>query len=70
MNIQMEKYLRPTPVIDCSHPSIQEKAKDITKGQEDIREKAISLFYFVRDEIRYNIYVSKSLPEHFRASNT
>jgi len=66
----MEKYLIPTSVIDCNNPSIQEKTKDLTKGQENIIEKAKSLFYFVRDGIKYNIYVSKSLPEHFRASNT
>ena len=62
--------MKPTPVIDCNNPSIQEKTKDLTKGLENITEKARSLFYFVRDEIKYNIYVSKSLPEHFRASNT
>jgi transglutaminase-like putative cysteine protease len=66
----MEKYLTPTPVIDCNNPSIKEKTKDLTEGQEDVIEKARSLFYFVRDEIKYNIYVLKSLPEHFRASNT
>jgi len=70
VNLQLEKYLKPTPVIDCNAPSLQEKARDLTRGQEDIIEKAKSLFYFVRDEIRYNLYVSKSLPEHFRASNT
>jgi len=70
MNLQMGKYLEPTSVIDCNNPSIQEKTKDLTKGQENIIEKAKSLFYFVRDGIKYNIYVSKSLPEHFRASNT
>jgi len=70
MNLQMGKYLEPTFVIDCNNPSIQEKTKDLTKEQEDISEKAKSLFYFVRDGIKYNIYVSKSLPEHFRASNT
>ena len=70
MNLQMGKYLEPTAVIDCNNPSIQEKTKDLTKEQEDISEKAKSLFYFVRDGIKYNIYVSKSLPEHFRASNT
>ena len=62
--------MKPTPVIDCDNPSIQEKTKDLTKGQENIIEKARNLFYFVRDEIKYNIYVSKSLLEHFRASNT
>jgi transglutaminase-like putative cysteine protease len=66
----MGKYLEPTSVIDCNNPSIQEKARDLTKGQKDIVEKAKSLFYFVRDEIKYNMYVSRSLPEHFRASNT
>jgi transglutaminase-like putative cysteine protease len=66
----MEKYLKPTAVIDCDNISIQEKAKDLTKGQENTIENAKSLFYFVRDEIRYNIYVPKSLAEHFQASNT
>ena len=70
MNIEMREYLKPTPVIDCDSPSIQETAAGLTKGQTDIIDKARALFYFVRDEIRYNIYVSKSLPEHFRASNT
>jgi len=70
MNLQMDKYLEPTSVIDCDNPPIHEKAEDLTKELEDIIEKAKSLFYFVRDEIKYNIYVSKSLPEHFRASNT
>jgi transglutaminase-like putative cysteine protease len=66
----MEKYLKPTAVIDCDNISIQEKAKDLTKGQENTIENAKSLFYFVRDEIRYNIYVPKSLAKHFQASNT
>jgi len=70
LNLQMEKYLKPTLVIDCNNPAIQEKSKDLTRGQEDIAKKAQSLFYFVRDEIKYNIYVSKSRPEHFQASNT
>lgn len=70
MNLQMEKYLKPTPFINCNHTSIQEKSKDLTKGQENIIEKAKALFYFVRDEIKYNVYVPKSLPEYFWASNT
>lgn len=71
MNPDMENYLRPTPVIDCDHPSIREKSQHLTKGQDDITEKAKGLFYFVRDEIRYNFYPSSSPPEElFRASNT
>ena len=56
MNLQMGKYLTPTPIIDCDSPAIQEKTKDLTKGQENVIEKAKSLFYFVRDEIKYNMY--------------
>ncbi len=70
MNLQMENYLRPTFFIDCTSPSIQEKSRDITEGQENVIEKAKSLFYFVRDEITYNMHTSKSLPEYFQASNT
>jgi len=68
-NLQM-KYLRPTPVIDCDSVSIVAKTKDLTRGQDNTFGKAKSLFYFVRDEIKYNMYVSKSLREHFQASNT
>lgn len=68
MNLQLGKYLRPTPTIDCDSPAIQEKAKDLTQAQENVIEKAKSLFYFVRDEIRYNPYSLFYLLEHYRAS--
>jgi len=64
----MEKYLRPTPVIDCDATSIKEKAQDLAKGQEKISEKAKCLFYFVRDEIKYNPYSLPCLLEQYRAS--
>jgi transglutaminase-like putative cysteine protease len=65
-----ERFLKPTAVIDCDHPTIREKSGELTEGKEDTIQKARSLFYFVRDEIRYKIYVLRSRPEHFRASNT
>ena len=66
----MEKYLEPTFTFNTGSETIQEKARELTQGQEDAVEKAKALFYFVRDEISYNIYVKKHMPEHFRASNT
>ena len=66
----MEKYLRPTPAIDCDHEAIIEKATQLTNGRDDVIDKAKSLFYFVRDEISYNIYVLKDDIKHFRASAT
>jgi transglutaminase-like putative cysteine protease len=65
----MREYLNPTDIIDSDNPAIKEKAAELIKGQTDIIEKARALFYFVRDEIKYNIYVDKYLAEHFRASN-
>jgi len=65
---QIEKYLRPTPTFDCDNESIKGKAQDLSAGQEKVADKAKSLFYFVRDEIKYNIYVLSDLPEYYRAS--
>jgi transglutaminase-like putative cysteine protease len=65
-----EKYLKPTAIIDCGHKAIEEKANEVTKGKKGVIEKASRLFYFVRDEIKYNPYLPRYLPEHFRASNT
>jgi transglutaminase-like putative cysteine protease len=63
-------YLKPIPIIDSEHWTIKEKADELTKSQEGVKGKARSLFYFVRDEIKYNPYIPRYLPEHFRASNT
>ena len=68
MNLPLEEYLKPTPAIDCETRSIKEKARELTSGQEKTTEKAKSLFYFVRDEIKYNPYSPFYLPEHYRAS--
>jgi len=66
----IKHYLKPTPIIDCDHPTIKKKAEELAKGQTQIKEIARGLFYFVRDEIKYNPYMPRYLPEHFRASDT
>jgi len=66
----MEKYLRAAPAIDCDHEAIIEKAAQLTNGRDDVIGKAKSLFYFVRDEIRYNIYVLKDDFKEYKASAT
>jgi transglutaminase-like putative cysteine protease len=65
---QNEKYLRPTPAIDCDNESIKRKAEELTEGKDNAAEKAKSLFYFVRDEIKYNLLVPSDKPECYRAS--
>jgi len=66
----LEKYLEPTFTFDSDSEAIKAKARELTLGREDAADKAKALFYFVRDEISYNLYVKKHMPEHFQASNT
>jgi transglutaminase-like putative cysteine protease len=67
---KVDEYLIPTNIIDCNDVMVQEKANQVTMGQKEVVEKARKLFYFVRDEIKYNPFLPRYLPEHFRASNT
>ncbi len=65
---RMTAYLRATAAIDCENAAIKEKAQTLAGGQKEVREKAKSLFYFVRDSIKYNLYLPSDRPEYFRAS--
>ena len=53
-----ERYLEPTPAIDCENSSIREKAISLIEGQQGDINKSRSIFYFVRDKVRYNPYAS------------
>jgi transglutaminase-like putative cysteine protease len=63
-----EEFLKPTSYIDFDTPLVTEKSRRIVQSVPAQREKAINIFYAVRDGIRYTIYGNRSLPEHFRAS--
>jgi hypothetical protein len=66
----MEKYLRPSPTIDSDNKSIRQKATDLTRGKETVEDKAKSLFYWVRDNIKYNPLVPVEIFEDYKASKT
>ena len=66
----MDIYLRPTAVIDCDNKLIRDKAQELVKGQQGVPDRAKSLFYFVRDEIKYNLFVRSDKPEYYKASRT
>ena len=66
----LEKYLKPTPIIDSDNESVINKAQELTQGLDGAIEQAKVLFYFVRDRIKYNVYVPKYPAETFRASET
>ena len=52
----MEQYLQPTEFLDFHKPRVKEIALKITKDLKTDKEKAVALFYFVRDKIRYNAF--------------
>jgi len=64
----LEIYLRPTFTIDCDHEYVVERARDLTRTCTSDSEKAIKLFYFVRDSIKFNIYMISAFEEDHKAS--
>jgi transglutaminase-like putative cysteine protease len=63
-----KKYLLPTSIIDSDHRAIRDFAAEVVQGRRDPVEKAVKLYYSVRDGIRYDPYSPFYLPEHYRAS--
>jgi len=68
MSSEMGQYLRATSTIEAEHEKIIETATKMTRGCANDEEKAVALFYFVRDSIRYNIYMISVFIEDFKAS--
>jgi transglutaminase-like putative cysteine protease len=68
MDSNMELYLRATSTIDADHGDIIKTATRVTRGCSSDRQKAMKLFYFVRDSIRYDIDMISVFIEDFRAS--
>jgi transglutaminase-like putative cysteine protease len=65
----MEPYLRATKIIDSDHPEVKAFAEESLGDAKDPVEKAVRLYYAVRDGIWYDPYYPFYLPEHYRASN-
>jgi transglutaminase-like putative cysteine protease len=66
----MERYLRCTEIIDCATVSVLDKARELTGGLQTDRERAVALFYFVRDEIKHDPYATGTDYNRFKASLT
>ncbi len=61
-------YLCPTRFINSDEPTIINFAHAMTQGKKMSVDRAIALFYAVRDGIRYNPYQIDLSPERFNAS--
>ena len=67
--METDQYLSPTFFIDCDNVFVRKKSQEVIGSEIREREKATNLFFFVRDKIKYSLYVSRSSPEDFRASH-
>jgi hypothetical protein len=65
---EKSEYLKCTEFIDCDTQSITDKARELTTGLKTDKEKARSLYYFVRDEIKHNAYAPLYDKERYKAS--
>lgn len=65
----MEEYLNATQFIDSNAESIREFAIEKTAGIQGDLEKAVALYYAVRDGFSYNPYILDLRPERMRASS-
>ena len=63
-------YLQPSRCIDSGHPEIVTAVGTLTNPKQSARENAVSLYYHVRDDIRYNPYAVGTAVESFLASTT
>ncbi|MHA1489593.1 MAG: transglutaminase-like domain-containing protein [Promethearchaeota archaeon] len=52
----LTEFLQPTEFFDFNKKRVRELAQEITKGFNSNNEKAIALFYWVRDQIKYNMF--------------
>jgi transglutaminase-like putative cysteine protease len=63
----VRQYLEPARYIDSAHPAVVAFSKEHVSGKDD-RERAISLYYAVRDGIPYNPFLDFSDARAFQAS--
>jgi transglutaminase-like putative cysteine protease len=60
--------LRAAHYVDSDHPDVRDWAHDIVRGVATDRDKAVALFYAVRDGVRYDPWASSPSDEDYRAS--
>jgi transglutaminase-like putative cysteine protease len=64
------EFLQPTEIIDSDNPRLVALAQSITAGLDRPEDRAVALFEYVRDQVRYNPFSPFFLPEHYRPTFT
>src|SRR3954467_11695776 len=63
----MNEYLQSGHYVDSTHPKVVAFSEQHAKGAND-REKAVALYYAVRDRVRYNPFQNFMADDAYRAS--
>ncbi len=69
MNTSMEPYLQPTYFINFDNSLVSTFAKDNSTSTDTPKEKAVQLYYAVRDTIRYDPYDVQPVESALQASS-
>jgi len=64
-----DTYLGPGRFVDSDHPAVQAFARQTTGGCRTARERAVRLYYAVRDGILYDPYFAGVAEHYYRASD-
>lgn len=63
----MSEYLQPGKFVDSDHPAVIAYAKQHATGNSE-RERAVSLYYAIRDGVRYNPFQNFMHDDAYRGS--
>jgi len=66
---ELAAYLKPTCYVDSEHPDIVAYAQRVTAGLTTDVDKAVALYYAVRDDVRYDPYAFTLGGDTFVASH-
>jgi len=70
MNSEMQQYIQPSPTVDSDNPAVAKFTRENSGDSTDPREQAVSMYYAVRDGIRYDPYNLDLSIDGLRASTT
>lgn len=65
----MEEYLQPAFYVDSDHPGIVELANSLVEESDTDKEKALKLYYYVRDAYFYDPYKIDLRDDALKASH-
>ncbi len=63
-------FLQPTQIIDSDNPRLAALVGELTGAATEPEARAVALFEYVRDNVRYNPFSPFFLPEHYRPTFT